>query len=68
MPAAVEQLMCMCWLMFTCLAAAAACVMCVAACDAVPLLTATGAIATAADATTYIQDLTGFFIPPPPCG
>jgi hypothetical protein len=36
----------------------------VAACEAVPLVAATGAIATAAAETTYIQDLTGLLIYP----
>src|SRR5205823_11298562 len=54
--------------MCMCRAELAAWVTRVAACETVPLVAATGAIATAADATTYIQDLTGFLIPPPPCG
>ena len=50
--------------MCMCRAELAAWVTRVAACEAVPLLAATGAIATAADATTYIQDLTGFLNTP----
>jgi len=34
----------------------------------VPLVATTGAIATAAAAAAYIQDLTGFLKTPPPCG